>query len=94
MDKANEAYERGDYALAYREFLPLAEDGDAIAQFRIGSMYMNGFGVQQNDAEAAKWFGLAAEQGQVNAQFNLGLIFEDGRGVPKNDAVAAKWYLR
>ncbi len=44
MDKANEAYERGDYALAYREFLPLAEDGDAIAQFRIGSMYMNGFG--------------------------------------------------
>ncbi len=50
--------------------------------------------VQQNDAEAAKWFGLAAERGQVNAQFNLGLIFEDGRGVPKNDAVAAKWYLR
>jgi len=94
MDEADEAYKRGEYALAYREFLHLAEDGDAFSQFRIGSMHMQGFGVQQNDTEAVKWFGLAAEQGQVNAQFNLGTFFEDGIGVSKNDAMAAKWYLR
>ena len=30
MDEANEAYERGDYESAYREWFPLAEQGDAV----------------------------------------------------------------
>ena len=68
MDEANEAYERGDYATAYREWLPLAEQGDAEAQFKLGVMYMNGHGVQQDYAEAATWFGRAAEQGVAQAQ--------------------------
>ena len=33
------ALKRGDYATAYREFLPLAEEGHALAQCRIGFMY-------------------------------------------------------
>ena len=63
MDEANEAYERGDYLSAHREWLPLAEQGDAAAQFKLGVMFMKGHGVQQDYAEAATWFGLAAEQG-------------------------------
>lgn len=31
-----EAYERGDYATALREFRPLAEQGNAAAQFNLG----------------------------------------------------------
>ncbi len=31
--KAQEAYEKGDYATALKELEPLAEQGDAIAQY-------------------------------------------------------------
>ena len=34
-----EAYQRGDYATAYKEWLPLAEQGYAGAQFNLGLMY-------------------------------------------------------
>jgi len=40
--------ERGDYATAFREFLPLAEQGHAISQAKLGFMYTKGTGVPQN----------------------------------------------
>ena len=57
------AYRRGDYAAALREFLPLAQQGDAQAQFNLGVMYGEGQGVPRDYAEALKWFRLAAAQG-------------------------------
>ena len=62
MDEANEAYERGDYASAYRQLLPLAEQGHAEAQYNLGIMYSEGQGVPQKDAEALNWYREAAEQ--------------------------------
>ncbi len=62
-----EAYDRGDYATALKEWRPLAEQGDANAQFNLGSMYEYGEGVPQDDKEAARWFRLAAEQGYAKA---------------------------
>ena len=41
-------------------------------------MHKNGWGVAQDDAEAARWYRLAAEQGDADAQFNLGLMYADG----------------
>jgi TPR repeat protein len=52
------AYNRGDYATALRLLRPLAEQGDVVAQFNLGTMYANGHGVSQNYAEAAKWYRL------------------------------------
>lgn len=51
-----------------------AEAGDANAQYALGSMYANGKGVPQDDAEAMKWWRLAAEAGDVDAQLFLGII--------------------
>ena len=42
-------------------------------------MYANGRGVEQDDAEAVKWYRLAAEQGGAAAQFNLGWMYANGR---------------
>ena len=56
------AYDAGDYETALKEWLPLAEQGDAYAQGSLGMMYANGEGVPQDYTEAKKWFGLAAEQ--------------------------------
>lgn len=48
--------------------------------------------MQQDYAEAAKWYRHAAAQGEAQAQCNLGILYTLGHGVPQNDAEAAKWY--
>ena len=63
FDEAVAAYQRGDYATAIRELRPLAEQGDADAQFNLGTMYGIGLGVPQDFAKAVKWYRKAAEQG-------------------------------
>ncbi len=51
-DEAAAAYLSGDYGTAIREFRPLAEQGDAGAQYKLGVMYDKGRGVPRNPAEA------------------------------------------
>jgi len=69
----------------------LAEQGDASAQFNLGVMYDNGWGVPQNYTEAAKWYRQAAEQGQADAQNNLGVMYLQGQGVPQDYTLAYSW---
>ena len=94
FDEAVAAYERGDYATAYRGFKSHAERGDAEAQYRLGSMYRNGIGVARNYVEAVKWFRRSAEQGHPNAQYSIGGMYFYGRGVPQDYSEAIAWYRR
>jgi uncharacterized protein len=92
MDDAAAALRRGDYATALTVIRPLAEKGDALAQYNLGVSYDQGWGVPQDATEAVKWYRLAADQGYSLAQQNLGDIYSGGRGVPQNLAEALKWY--
>ncbi|OGW23487.1 MAG: hypothetical protein A3K09_05680 [Nitrospinae bacterium RIFCSPLOWO2_12_FULL_47_7] len=83
--------EHGDFATVYNEFRPLAERGNAAAQFNLGVMYTNGQGVQQDHAEAVRWFLMAAMQGYVNAQRNLGAMYTMGRGVRQDYVQGYFW---
>jgi len=85
------AHDRGDYATAVRLWRPLAEQGNADAQFNLGVGYKKGEGVPQDYAEAVKWYRLAAEQG-AKAQFNLGVGYYKGEGVPQNYVQAHMWF--
>ncbi len=87
-----EAYQRGDYATALKEWRPLAEQGDARAQHLLGAMYDNGRGVTQDYTEAAKWYRLAAEQGDARAQHLLGAMYGFGEGVPQDYVQAHMWF--
>ncbi len=87
-----DAYEKGDYETALREFQPFAEQGNSYAQFALGLMYNNGKGVVQDYKEAVKWYTLSAEQGFADAQNNLGLMYKNGRGVLQDYKTAFKWY--
>ena len=87
-----EAFQRDDYATALKELRPLAEQGNAEAQYYLGRIYSGGFGVTQDYAEAMKWYRLAAEQGDAAAQFFLGIIYEFGWGVSQDYTEAVKWY--
>ena len=54
------AYDRGDYAGALKEWRPLAEQGNAGAQYNLGVMYDNGQGVPQDYVKAHMWYNLSA----------------------------------
>jgi len=86
------AYESGDYATALREWTPLAEQGDADAQYNLGLMYDEGQGVPQDYKAAVKWYELAAKQGQAAAQNNLGLMYVKGQGVIQDNVYAHMWW--
>ena len=59
--KGLDAARKGDFATAFREWKPLAEQGDAVAQYILGAMYDVGEGVVEDDREAVRWYRLAAE---------------------------------
>lgn len=86
MQAGVEAYNRGDYAAALREFRPMAEQGDADAQYYLGRMYDLGHGIPEDDGEAVKWLRRAVEHGHVSAQNHL------GEGVLEDDAEAVKLF--
>lgn len=87
-----QSYLKGDYTAAYDEWLPLAELGDAEAQFNLGVLYDEGAGVVRNLATAADWYRKAAEQGFVDAQTNLGIMYYHGLGVERDHETAAHWF--
>ena len=91
LDEGAAAYKRGDYATALREWRPLAEQGNANAQFNLGFMYRNGLGVPQDYAKALQWYRKAAKQGVAEAQYNLGIMYGNGEGVPQDYAQAHMW---
>ncbi len=91
LGDALDAYESGDYATTLRLFQPLAERGDAAAQYGLGVMYRNGQGVPQDDAEAVKWYRLAAEQDFAGAQASLGGMYSQGHGVPPDVVLSYMW---
>ena len=74
------------------EMRTLAEQGDAGAQNNLGAMYESGTGVQEDAAEAARWYRVAAGQGEAVAQSNLGRMYHNGEGVPEDAAEAGRWY--
>ena len=69
----------------------LAEQGDAEAQFNLGTRYASGRGVPEDETEAVRWFRLAADQGHITAQLNLGARYAIGQGVPEDDAESVRW---
>lgn len=88
------AYESKDYATAFRLFQPLAEQGDAVAQYQLGNMYVFGRGVHADSGQAAVWFRKAAEQGNPKAQYSLGFLYDNGMGVTQDYAQAFAWTLK
>jgi TPR repeat protein len=74
-----EAWQQSDYAGAVAIWRPLAEKGDADAQFNLGQAYRLGRGVPTNLSAAKTWFERVATQGHVDAQTTLGLLlFQNG----------------
>jgi TPR repeat protein len=67
LEDADAAIKRRDYATAVRLIRPLAEQGNANAQYKLGVFYDNGLGVPQDKVSAYMWLNLSASQGREGA---------------------------
>ncbi len=87
-----EAYDKGDYATALKEWRVLAEQGNAEAQYGLGVMYRDSRGVPQDYEQALHWYSKAAAQGLAYAQVSLGVAYAKGEGVPQDYVQAHLWF--
>jgi TPR repeat protein len=67
VEDADAALKRRDYQTAVRLIRPLAEQGNAHAQYNLGVLYDNGLGVPLDKVRAYVWFTLSAAQGREGA---------------------------
>ena len=69
-----------------------AEQGNVVAQVRLGDTYADGEGVEQDYAKAMRWYRAAAEQGSGDGRWRLGVMYLFGWGSPKDYAGAVHWF--
>ena len=66
-ENENQSPENDENLPNIHRLLPLAQQGNPIAQYNLGAMYSNGEGVAQDYKEVIQWYRLAAEQEHPNA---------------------------
>ena len=86
------AYDQRQFDTALKLWLPLAEQGNAAAQFNVAVLYEKGLGTAANAPEAAAWYLKAAQQGDPDAQYSIGVLYETGTGVPQDVEQARTWF--
>ena len=70
-----------------------AEQGDALGEAKLASLYILGRnGVEVDNKLAAKWMEKAANQGLVEAQVTIAAMYDRGMGVPGDKKKATQWY--
>ena len=94
MDEGIDALKRNDFARAAKELRPLAEKGNAEAQYRVGLMYEYGKGFPQDKVQAVNWLRKSATQGHIQAQVEIAVILATGDGVPQDDKQAVEWFRK
>ncbi|MEZ0222965.1 MAG: hypothetical protein ACAH83_00300 [Alphaproteobacteria bacterium] len=101
IEFARDAFKGRDYRKAFELSLPLAEKGNAEAQFMVGNIYNGNQAGNLDWTKAAEWYRKSAEQGYAPAEFYLGQMLDNGiqtrgpsagKGVTKNTKEALIWY--
>lgn len=94
INECRQAYDVRDYSTAEAACLPIAEDGNVLAQRTLGMIYLSGYGTFRTEVQAEKWIRKAALAGDAQAQFTLGTMYLHGVGVTKIEKTAAEWILK
>jgi localization factor PodJL len=82
----------GDDAKAAGLLQQSAGQGNAIAQYWLGTLYERGRGVKADPAVALRWYQSAAKKGNVKAMYNLAVAAAHGKGTKTSLATAAHWF--
>ena len=72
-----------------------AESGDADACYRLGNMYYEGNGVEENGPEAFRWHMRGAELGNAGSACSVASCYMGGDcGVKEDKAEGIRWYKK
>ncbi len=94
MTAAQTAIEAHDYATAANALRPLAEAGDAEAQYQWAALALDGHDVGLKPDQAMSLMVQSAAQGNGHAEARLGLAYAKGDQVTQNDLAAFQWLSR
>lgn len=85
------AYGDADFELAARLLFPLAVDGIADAQRKIGDMYGQGQFFERNACTAMVWYDRSARNGDPRAMHYLAIAYTGGEAVRQDPILAYLW---
>ncbi len=85
-------FREGNYTAARQIWKVQAENGDPIAQQKLGMLYYLGLGVDKDFSKSFEWYRLSAKSGNAQAQWNLGSMYASGLGVEENLMLAYGWF--
>lgn len=98
LEDAMRQLDAGKPEAAARILSPLADAGNAEAQYRLGLMYFSGNGVAENEKRSYELLLRSALQGHINAMLQLANVLTFGQQVPTfiqdPEHEAAKWYFQ
>jgi hypothetical protein len=94
LEAGSAALDQKNFPVALRLLRPLAEHGNAVAQYKFGVMYEHGWGVAKSFPQALIWYQMSAGQKYSYAEFNLGNMYATGEGVPQDYVIARIWLDR
>lgn len=83
-----------DPKAAFQWFEKAANKGSAPAQYRLGSIYEKGMGVERDYGRALSWYRRAAEAGNVRAMHNLAVLYAGGGDGKPDYEQAAQWFRK
>ena len=84
--------DQGDDAKAAQSLRQSADQGNAIAQYWLGTLYERGHGVKADPAAAWRWYQSAAKKGNVKAMYNLAVAAAHGNGAKQSLTAASHWF--
>jgi uncharacterized protein len=87
-----DAYNHGDFALAFRLLSQGAASGNSDAQVNLGYMFARGHGVKADQAQALRLYELSAQQNNGEGTNALGYKFQFGTGVKADIDRAVHYY--
>lgn len=71
-----------------------AANGDPVAQWLLGNLYLNGEGVQEDQRKSFEWYLKSAEQGYAASENMVGMAYSNGRGVQTDLQKAFEWFKK
>jgi TPR repeat protein len=91
LEVALQAFQEGYDDTALYLLTPLADGGNAMAQYGLADMYQYGLGVRRDSHKAIELLTKAASQGFIPAEQRLGEIYLHGRLVLQDVTLAREW---
>lgn len=88
INKSNEYYAQALSGYEKAE----EENSNATAEYRIGLIYLNALGVEQDVDKAINWFAKSTLNGNASAAYKLAVLYENGEVIPQNNEKAFLYY--